>query len=143
MKTLKQLREDPRVVSIDRIYGEDFKYEISLEYGWAVDGDFGWFTANTVAELNYEIDHLDRVPKCDYEWMYSKTYNELVADGELVLIKYTVNYTDPTTGVTSPIDNIEEVFGYTAEDYVNDCKDNADDEWNTMLANGKVELEEV
>lgn len=57
-------------------------------------------------------------------------------------MKYIVNYTDEN-GATSPIDIIDAPNWYTAVDYVNDCKDNADDEWNTMLANGKVEIEEV
>lgn len=58
-------------------------------------------------------------------------------------MKYEVNYTDSTTGAKSAIDVITAVEGYTAEDYIRDCKDNADDEWNEMLANGTVELIEV
>lgn len=58
-------------------------------------------------------------------------------------MKYEVNYTDSTTGAKSAIDVITAQEGYTAEDYIRDCKDNADDEWNEMLANGTVELIEV
>lgn len=54
--------------------------------------------------------------------------------------KYEVNYTDATTGAKSPIDVIEAADNYTADDYIRDCKDNADDEWNEMLANGSIEL---
>lgn len=55
-------------------------------------------------------------------------------------MRYEVNFTDATTGATSPIDVITAIEGYTAEDYIRDCNDNADDDWNEMLANGTVEL---
>lgn len=58
-------------------------------------------------------------------------------------MKYMVNFYDPETGATSPIDNIEESAGYTAEQYIEDCKSNADDDWNAMLASGTVTLVEV
>lgn len=55
-------------------------------------------------------------------------------------MKYEVNFHDYETGATSPIDNIEAPEGYTARQYIKDCKANADDEWNQMLKNGEVRL---
>lgn len=57
--------------------------------------------------------------------------------------KYVVEYTDPKTGATSPIDNFTAEDGYTAEQYIKDCDSNADDEWCEMLHRGTVELVEV
>lgn len=58
-------------------------------------------------------------------------------------MKYIVNYTDSKTGATSAIDTIVERDGYTAEDYINACKSNADEEWCKMLDEGTVELEPI
>jgi len=55
-------------------------------------------------------------------------------------MKYTVEFTDPKTGATSPIDNIEAPENYTAVQYVADCKANADPEWVEMLESGDVSL---
>lgn len=60
-------------------------------------------------------------------------------NGEDIMNKYEVNYTD-NSGVTSPIDTIIKPEGYTAEQYMEDCKENADDEWNEMLSAGSVRL---
>lgn len=57
--------------------------------------------------------------------------------------KYEVNYTDHETGATSPIDTVIKPDGYTAEQYIKDCAENADDDWNAMLAGGTVTLTEV
>lgn len=57
--------------------------------------------------------------------------------------KYIVYYTDPETGAISPIDNIEEEAGYTAEDYIRDCTGNADKDYCEMLNRGSVELREL
>ena len=54
--------------------------------------------------------------------------------------KYEVNITSYETGATSPIDVIEERNGYTAEDYLNDCKVNADREWLDLLSTGTITL---
>lgn len=53
-------------------------------------------------------------------------------------MKYIVEFKDLLTGAVSPIDNIEAPEGYTAEQYISDCASNADQEWNEMLAHGKV-----
>ena len=53
--------------------------------------------------------------------------------------KYEVNYTD-SSGSTNPIDTIIKPKGYTAEQYMEDCKENADDEWNEMLSAGSARL---
>lgn len=57
--------------------------------------------------------------------------------------KYEVNFTDYETGATSPIDTVVKPEGYTAQAYIDDCMENADDEWCEMLSNGKVTLIEV
>lgn len=53
-------------------------------------------------------------------------------------MKYTIEYTDPTTGATSPIDTIEAPKGYTAEQYIRDCEENADQEWIDMIHAGEI-----
>lgn len=55
-------------------------------------------------------------------------------------MKYTVEFKYHAAGATSTIDNITAPIGYTAEQYVADCKLNADDAWNAMLQNGTVTL---
>lgn len=55
-------------------------------------------------------------------------------------MKYTVEYTDPNTGATSPIDTVTAPVGYTAEAYISDCDRNADREWCEMLHAGTVAL---
>lgn len=55
-------------------------------------------------------------------------------------MKYEVNFHDYETGATSPIDNVEAPEGYTAKQYIRDCKANADDDWNEMLKLGEVTL---
>ena len=62
---------------------------------------------------------------------------------ELIMKKYEVNFTDYSTGATSPIDTVTKPDGYTAEQYIKDCKENADDEWNEMLKNGEVTITEI
>ena len=57
--------------------------------------------------------------------------------------KYEVNFTDYETGATSPIDTVIKPDGYTAQAYIDECMDNADDEWIEMLAGGTVTLIEV
>lgn len=46
-------------------------------------------------------------------------------------------------GVASPIDTIEAPSDYTADQYIEDCKANADKEWVDMLLAGTVELVEI
>jgi hypothetical protein len=58
-------------------------------------------------------------------------------------MRYQVDFYDYSNGATSPIDTIEAPEGYTAEDYIRDCQENADDAWNEMLASGKVELVKI
>lgn len=53
---------------------------------------------------------------------------------------FEVDYTDPETGATSPIDTIRAFDNYTATDYVRDCEENADPEYVEMLKAGTVEL---
>ena len=56
-------------------------------------------------------------------------------------MKYQINYTDPATGATSPIDTVDACEGYTAEDYIRDCRENADEDWIEMLDAGTVSVE--
>lgn len=57
---------------------------------------------------------------------------------------YEVDLWDSVTGAVSAIDTVEAPEGYTAEDYIRDCKANAGDEWVEMLEKwGKVSLIEV
>ena len=55
-------------------------------------------------------------------------------------MKYTVEYTDPTTGAKSPIDTITAPENYTADDYIRDCRENADPEWIAMIDAGEIDL---
>ena len=52
--------------------------------------------------------------------------------------KYEIDFYDKRNGATSPIDTVEAPAGYTAEQYIEDCKKNADKDWNDMLAEGEV-----
>lgn len=54
-----------------------------------------------------------------------------------------VNLKEYATNAISPIDNIEASDDYTAEDYVKDCENNADEDWCEMLKTGTVTLETV
>lgn len=50
------------------------------------------------------------------------------------MTRYLVEITEKA-GNTEPIDNITAPDGYTAEQYICDCEDNADLEWIEMLHN--------
>lgn len=56
-------------------------------------------------------------------------------------MKYQVNFLDRRNGAESPIDTITAPEGYTAEQYVEDCESNANQEWIDMLHAGEVSLE--
>lgn len=56
--------------------------------------------------------------------------------------RYEVTFTDEN-GATSAIDTIFAQDGYTADDYVKDCEENADLEWVDMLRTGTVTLIEI
>jgi len=53
-------------------------------------------------------------------------------------MKYQIEFYDPSNGATSPIDTVEAPEGYTAKDYIRDCRKNADKSWNEMLKSGTV-----
>lgn len=55
-------------------------------------------------------------------------------------MKYQVEFYDYSNGAKSPIDKIEAPEGYTAEQYIKDCEENADPDYVEMLRGGKVEL---
>lgn len=57
--------------------------------------------------------------------------------------RYQVDFKDDVTGATSAIDTVVKPDGYTAQAYIDECMDNADDEWIEMLAGGKITLTEV
>ena len=52
--------------------------------------------------------------------------------------RYQVDYIDPVTGAKSPIDVIDAGPDYTADDYISQCKANADEDYITMLRAGAV-----
>lgn len=56
---------------------------------------------------------------------------------------YEVEFRDDRNGAISSIDTIFADGNYTAEDYIEDCMLNADDEWNEMLSHGEVILHEI
>lgn len=56
------------------------------------------------------------------------------------MTKYQVDFYDPDNGATSPIDTINAPDGYTAEDYIRDCRKNADDDFIVMIERGTVTL---
>ena len=58
-------------------------------------------------------------------------------------MKYEIDYIDPITGATSPIDNVEAPKGYTADDYIRGCRENADQEWVDMIESGTVIVVEL
>lgn len=82
-----------------------------------------------------EIMEIVNGPETEYELIYYKE--------DIIMKKYVVEYADPETGATSPIDNFTAEDGYTAEQYIKDCDSNADDEWCEMLHRGTVTLVEV
>lgn len=55
-------------------------------------------------------------------------------------MKYQINYTDEN-GATTAIDTVVAGVGYTAEDYITGCKNNADAEWCEMLKRGTVTVD--
>ena len=56
---------------------------------------------------------------------------------------YEVEFRDDRNDATSSIDTVFADGNYTAEDYIEDCMLNADDEWNEMLSHGEVILHEI
>lgn len=55
-------------------------------------------------------------------------------------MKYEVNFTDYNTGATSAIDTVIGPQDYTADQYIRDCRENADDEWNELFELGEITL---
>lgn len=56
---------------------------------------------------------------------------------------FVVEFYDQLNGATSPIDTLVNYpDDYTAEKYIKDCEENADDDYNNMLATGFVSLVE-
>ena len=53
------------------------------------------------------------------------------------LIQLTVN------GTTSDIDNVNASEGYTADQYMEDCRENADDDWLEMISLGEIRVIDV
>lgn len=51
---------------------------------------------------------------------------------------YEIDYTSPETGATSPIATVNAPEGYTADDYIKGCDENADDEWCEMIHRGTI-----
>lgn len=134
IKLLKELLKDDNVNEQE---GEKMKYSV----------------VERKIKTGEEEEALTKIEKYEQEDREEGTYEEDFYDivneehqtiaQEENKVKFMVNFYDPETGATSPIDNIEEAEGYTAEQYIEDCKSNADDDWNKMLASGTVTLVEV
>ena len=77
-----------------------------------------------------------------YGHINDDTVTETVGIKNPPRIKYQVNLTD-ANGATSAIDTVEATYGYTAEDYIRACDQNADEEWCDMIASGTVTVEEI
>lgn len=58
-------------------------------------------------------------------------------------MKYEVSIRYHINGATSEIDTVDAPAGYTAEQYLADCRENADEEWNALLDQGDVFLTEI
>ena len=58
-------------------------------------------------------------------------------------MKYQIEFYDPSNGATSPIDVVEAPEGYTADNYIRDCKENADASWCEMLESGTIMVVEL
>lgn len=71
------------------------------------------------------------------------TMKKTISISQPATVRYQVDYTDPDTGATSPIDTISARAGYTADDYIRDCDANADSDWCEMLHRGSVTLLEL
>lgn len=55
--TLQQIKNDKRVYEVERVYGEDFKYEVSLEDGYQFDDGSSVQVYDTVKEIAYDLTH--------------------------------------------------------------------------------------
>lgn len=83
----------------------------------------------------------------DARWMVESEAYQIKADLESAdaddsgeTVKYEVDFTDSRTGATGPIDTITAPEGYTAEQYLNDCRENGDQVWIDMLEQGIIKL---
>lgn len=61
---------------------------------------------------------------------------------EKTMKRYQIEYTD-ANGATSPIDTVTAPAGYTADDYIRNCQENAEPEWCEMLEHGTVSVVEI
>lgn len=59
------------------------------------------------------------------------------------MCRYEVIYVEPEMRVASPVDVIYESENYTADDYIRDCMNNAEDDWCKMLLAGEIYLNKV
>ena len=55
--TLKQIREDERVYELNRVYGEEYKYELNLAEGYKFDDDSHYNVYDTVKEIEYDLKY--------------------------------------------------------------------------------------
>lgn len=76
-----------------------------------------------------------------YKHETDRSFEETMKDFEEVeMARFTVEYTDSKSGATSSIDTVEAPADYTAEKYILDCEDNADQDWVDMIHAGEVEI---
>lgn len=77
-----------------------------------------------------------------YGHIDEETIKEQISMKNPPVIKYQINLTD-ANGATSAIDTVEATYGYTAEDYIDECDKNADEEWCDMIAKGTISVEQI
>jgi len=109
------------------IYNEDTKeYFAGYDFMGSVDWvqnwhDAKWMVESEACQIKADLESAD-------------------ADDSVETVKYEVDFTDSRTGATSPIDTVVAPEGYTAEQYLNDCRENGDQAWIDMLEQGTVKL---
>lgn len=114
-------------------YAHEDCFRVLMDRDYGPDGWMGYSEENSAGGY-YSVKQGD-------EWVETGIFYTDFEDWDNV--EYVIQYTDPITGAESPIDNFTAPEGYTAEEYLEDCRENATDEWNQMLQRGTIRLEEV
>lgn len=59
------------------------------------------------------------------------------------MAQFQVDFTDSNTGATSAIDTITAADNYTADDYIRDCENNANNDYVNMIKSGEITLVKI
>lgn len=125
MKTIRQITEEIR--KYDGYYSNLLNTIFDIED----ESETAVYTAERLEDILDSDEFIEAKGNADQ--------NQILIDAlKENTMKYTIEYTDPTTGATSPIDTVEAPEGYTAEQYIKDCEANADPEWIDMIHEGKI-----